>query len=850
MVCPDLDGPVRNGGVGTANYQLARVLSQAGHSVEILFTQPAEQLEHNHGRWRRRYQDMGVKVTVLDAWSGFTSMKPVYPDHEDVRRAYAAYQWTRLVAPDLCVVNDWRGHGFFICQARRAQADLVASPVILIAHGTTLWDAIGNRRLPDTSSDTLTMYLERSCVEMADAVIAPSAYMLRWLADHGVELPERSFVQPNPYANPNPHRGHQSGLPSGVAFFGRLEERKGLVDFCDAVDLLIARGLGPPKVAFIGKPGVVAGRSATDYLIERTRPWPCDVDFYCELDSVRAIETLIENGYLAVVASLTENSPYTVIEALVAGVPLVACDTGGIAELIEAEDRDQILYGRGPTALAEKLAHRLNTVQAAQRLAFCQTENDRFWAEGLPALATVLNSGPIDADDRAPTITVCMVHHNRPILLEQAIDSLLNQTDDDFSVVLVDDGSIDSARVAIEAHRSTFADRGWKVILRDNGYLGAARNTAWRAATTEYVLFMDDDNVAHPEMIERFRASARRSGADLITCAFDVFAVDYGQNTRECERFLPLGPAVGEAVHRNLIGDANALVRRSALDEIGGFTEDRNVGHEDLELFVSLVLTGARVVSTPEVLFRYRRHSGSMLSVTSELANQARSLRPFFKHVRPPVQDLVLGASLASVQKMTTTTGTLAESTMRDPVDRLICELLASGRQQEAAQTLARHDEGHGGGCSARLCLSVTQFLETGRLTQAQRLFAATTVTPHEKIDVTCCALRAALASPEGTTASPAFENTVLTLTQESWSDEDRLMLLGRLIRVACARSDADAATGYLGEAVSIASVFYARRRPDVSESVSRGEVQSCLDHYCRYGQAEGVTWPAIDYLT
>ncbi|KJV10864.1 hypothetical protein VZ95_02090 [Elstera litoralis] len=123
-----------------------------------------------------------------------------------------------------------------------------------------------------------------------------------------------------------------------------------------------------------------------------------------------------------------------------------------------------------------------------------------------------------------PRVSVCLVTFNRPALLLEAVASLEAQTAPGFEVILVDDGSTQQEALdTLDALESRFAARGWRLIRKQNGYLGAARNTAAALARGAYLLFMDDDNIAKPEMIARFLTAAETSGADILTSFNDCF---------------------------------------------------------------------------------------------------------------------------------------------------------------------------------------------------------------------------------------------------------------------------------------------------------------------------------------
>jgi len=148
------------------------------------------------------------------------------------------------------------------------------------------------------------------------------------------------------------------------------------------------------------------------------------------------------------------------------------------------------------------------------------------------------------------------------------------------------------------------------------------------------VLFMDDDNLAKRDELAVFAHAAARSGADILTTVSDIFrdADDAGQPPLASrELWVPLGNAAGLGVFRNVFGDANALVRRSLFERLGGFTEDYGVGHEDWEFFARATLAGADLQLVPEPLFWYRVGSASMLRAGQSQTDHARSVRPYWE---------------------------------------------------------------------------------------------------------------------------------------------------------------------------------------------------------------------------
>jgi glycosyltransferase involved in cell wall biosynthesis len=237
-----------------------------------------------------------------------------------------------------------------------------------------------------------------------------------------------------------------------------------------------------------------------------------------------------------------------------------------------------------------------------------------------------------------------LVTHNRPHFLAQAVESLRRQDYSNFEVILVDDGSsLPEAVVYLDQLEPEFRQRGWKIVRQENRYLGAARNTGVRHSSGEYLLFMDDDNIARPHELSTFVRVALHTGADVVATQMDFFneVDDRGEPIPE-RRWLCAGVSdLAVGLSRNCFGDANALVRRTAFDAVGGFTEDHGVTHEDWEFMVKIVLHGLKLEITPEALFWYRVTPGSMIRTTPQYLNFNRHLRPYLEEVPEAYRNII-----------------------------------------------------------------------------------------------------------------------------------------------------------------------------------------------------------------
>ena len=646
IATPDILGPIKNGGIGTAYHHVARMLAAWGHEVVIAYVNANAADAEPMAAARDLYAGFGVAFEPIAPRPGGTSPLLRVP-----APTWALLEWllARERPFDIVHVSEWRGLGYGPLLAKALGLDFGTTHFVVKGSSPTLWSLEGNRQLVSTEAELGWVFMERRSVELADTVICGSAHLLDWMRAAGYDLPARAFVWPNVFPAPDPDpaavaaRAARDGAPlREVVFFGRLEPRKGLPLFADAVSRLARQDRAPFDVTFLGKP---TGNFDGLAFIERvTHDWPGEVRMLTGYGAAEAIAYLAaEPGRLAVIPSLLENASIAVTECLQAGIPFVAAATGGTPELIDPEDHARALVPPNPIALGERLAELatapLRAVRPRRDLACALQVWERWHAQTAPfaAAAARFADRAWHAAAATPRVTVCLVHHERPALLRMASDSVLAQDYPNLHAVLVDDGSESpAARAALDAVEADFAPRGWRVIRQENRYLGAARNAAAAAAEGEWLLFLDDDNVLFPDAVSRLVRAAHFAGADCVPAASIRFTGDGDPRTDTAShdkaiRFL--GAARAWSRIRNVVGDACALVSRDAFEAVGGFTDIYGLGLEDLELFNRLIVAGRRIEPLPDPVYYYRKHSAaSMIGMMEDRyraeACRARALGP------------------------------------------------------------------------------------------------------------------------------------------------------------------------------------------------------------------------------
>lgn len=879
IVTPDVIGPVANGGIGTSCTALAEFLADAGFDVSLLLTLPECEQRPDTG-WRLRYERRGIAVHVLSQQTTPDGETLAYePNHPHLVRSLHAYEWLAARRFSIIFFMDWQGAGFHSLSAKATGLAFRDTWLVVQAHSPTVWHSLYSHE-PFTQPDQLlTSFLERRSVELADVVVSPSRYMLDWMTDFGWKVPRDHVVLPNliPQEASDRHQvRRRAAMVRNVVFFGRLEQRKGLELFCDAIDRIEAAGGRLPAVVFLGKFGKVGASHSGVYILSRAAGWKTPICLLCTLDQPGAISWLIENDALAVIPSVMDNAPYTIVECIALGVPFIARATGGVPEMIAAEDHERCLVGDNPAELMRKILDALSHPPTCPRLATAMQNAPTQWNEFIASLLQRIPPRPAIANvGRRPLVSVCIVHKDRPRLLMQAIRSVQRQSYQPFEVILVDDGSSEVETLhVLESLARDFRPRGWRIIRQANRYLGAARNAAAREARGDWILFLDDDNVCKPDQVRTLVDAALSSSADIVTSPMDVFEGDDepNSNTRIVERFVPIGGALAYGLFRNGYGDACALYKRSTFTALGGFSEDYGLGCEDYEFFARAALAGAKVITIPNAVFWYRRQKNSMLRATSELANALRALRPYVSSMNADLREVALVAHgvLAASNMVSASEPLLAAmKKAKECIDSSVVDIgfwrcWAIAILSDVAADLDADDNPGSNRCIVRvalLCVCCAHYdaaltlLDAFSNTQNDNILLSETVRAllHIRQGHACrltmtfdsLTLRGFIAASWHINMEPSALDTIVSIVSKDNTSLSAL-LIPKIVESA-KRKDYVATADMTMSILEAFEWQYISANPDVDEAVRNGYFRRGVEHYIKHGRSEKRRWLIAD---
>jgi glycosyltransferase involved in cell wall biosynthesis len=548
LVTNEVLGLIRNGGAGTANTFLAFALANLGHRVEVLYIAPASERDLDPS-WAREYAKHGIRIRLLERGTG-----RVFPERLAV--PYDVERMLRGDPPDVVIAHDQSGAAYGALRRRALGLGFADTLFVVYCHGTTQWIYDAHRKVRRSPASFELEAIERASAELADVVVSPSAYMLEWMRARGWRLPA-TLVAPY-FTRTRIERDSSAPRRRGeirrLAFFGRLEERKGLGPFVEALNRLPTDRLSGIELVFLGRETVLwPPARVREELSSRAKGALARLRFETDLDQPEALALLREPGTLAVMPSLVDNSPNVIYECLEHGIPFLAGNTGGGPELVAVADRAATFF----TPTAEGIATALEEALAGERPP--SPQRPAFDTDSLRAAwQDVVTSQPAAAvaGDSAPRVSAIVLDGDGP-----NVAALRKQT-----------------------------------RPPDEMLLGGEADPQG-----DLVLLLRAVDELEPEALETLLRAIDASGADVVTCGVRTRTA----RAEEVHLFL------GDARELGIIANHFGLVGLYRRDSFLAQRADMDVDDPDWLRLAQLALGGATIESVPTPLVRTTRTPGA-----------------------------------------------------------------------------------------------------------------------------------------------------------------------------------------------------------------------------------------------
>ncbi len=210
-------------------------------------------------------------------------------------------------------------------------------------------------------------------------------------------------------------------------------------------------------------------------------------------------------------------------------------------------------------------------------------------------------------------VSVIIPAYQTAAFIGETLNSVFAQTESDFEVIVVNDGSPDTDELerAIAPYRGRIA-----YLAQENRGPAGARNTAIRQAQGKYAAFLDSDDCWLPEYLaSQIKILEDAPALDAVYCDARYF----GDSDFAAKTFMQMFPSNGPVTLQTLLGKectvitSCTLVLKQAVMDAGLFDEAANLrGCEDFDLWLRILHRGGRISYQKKALGQYRSRTGSL----------------------------------------------------------------------------------------------------------------------------------------------------------------------------------------------------------------------------------------------
>jgi glycosyltransferase involved in cell wall biosynthesis len=214
-----------------------------------------------------------------------------------------------------------------------------------------------------------------------------------------------------------------------------------------------------------------------------------------------------------------------------------------------------------------------------------------------------------------PLVSVIVSCYNLAQYLDEALQSIYNQSYIHWECIIVDDGSSDNTK---EVTQNWVAkDTRFIYLHKENGGVSSARNLGIEKAKHEFILTLDADDKYEKSFLEKaIKLLVSDEKLGIVSSWGQYFVGDilhqvYRMTGKSTVDFMFYNDAIG-----------TSLFRKKCWEQVGGYDVNPKNGYEDWEFYLRVCAVGWKVHVIPEVLFFYRQHVVSRRKEMNSNENQ------------------------------------------------------------------------------------------------------------------------------------------------------------------------------------------------------------------------------------
>jgi glycosyltransferase involved in cell wall biosynthesis len=477
-------------------------------------------------------------------------------------------------------------------------------------------------------------HYEQFSYENADIAYFPSYFLKSKLEDYGWQTSEAKHL---PYFIPTIDHQSNSNLNAEkvpIVFFSRLEERKGLCTFVEAIKLLNRNIADKIQIIFLGK--IIPLQSSELKHLDSQQYIAQEFDSYITYDLIRnlssqdAIKFISKlNHPIVCLTSLQENFPNTGLEMGQLPVSLVVSDTGGFREtlsLVERSDGVRWFHPGNSSSLAQTITQAINAYPETPLITQPQVLeeiNQRLLNQRLEYMSQAfIDSAP--KEPQTPKVTIAIVCWQPVKTILECLENLVAQTYNNFDVIIGYPSSNDEylQQIITQAQTNFYS---YKYLSLDPTWsLGESYNYLVGLADGDYILQLAVEHIILPDMVEKLVTAAINSEVDVVVSP----QVKLRENG-EPEAIAFTDGSLLKLLQFNHNQDISALFSVKLLQEFP-YLSERGLLALNWHILAAAIATGKKIAYYPYPLYVTKNFAPKI-----DIAKERYYLRQYLYQIEP-----------------------------------------------------------------------------------------------------------------------------------------------------------------------------------------------------------------------
>lgn len=618
---------MHGGGISTYCYHTANMLAEKGHSVTIFI--PDE-----------KTKDYTIEEQNSIRIIRFSTNRKKMQNHLGFvpNMAYEFASITQHIIqkegkPDCIESQEYLAISYYVMQFKLLQYPEFSNvPIILTLHSPAFLYLYYNREGIYSFPNYWTCEMEKSCIQCADWIIAPSQYIVEEIKKHASINEAKISVIHNPYRSPDSINPDQKISRNKIVFFGKLSPQKGVFELFSYMKDLWDKGFPQPLIVIGGADKVYYPEMKTMGQIAQNK-----YSNYIQKGLLQFVGKIIpekKNEYLKdahviLIPSINDNLPYTSVEAMSMGKVVLASIQGGQREIIEDGANGFLFDHEQPENFAEKLNYILslndstlkNIGEAAVQKILTEFGYESVYAQKINIIDNAchqikpLHTFPfirplnvsVDYDKaykHGELLSIVIPYFNMGKYIGDCINSILQSSYKNIEILIINDGSTEQQSIAalkqFEEHQSV------KIIHKNNEGLADTRNFGASLAKGRFLAFLDADDKVHKDYYNK--------AIKILEQYENVFFVGswvqyFGTSNKIWPTWNPEPPYI---LLHNSVNSSALIYKKEGFLKAGLFDKKVDYGIEDYESVINMLELGHGGIIIPECLFFYRVRKDSM----------------------------------------------------------------------------------------------------------------------------------------------------------------------------------------------------------------------------------------------